>query len=198
MGLKYQNVSKTIDGIHAKVEELRKQLEPEDVHIVTVLDRGDLVEATVSKIGHTLLEGIGLVVVVLMLFLGSPRSALVVAVTIPLGARLHLCADERRPHVGEHALARRARLRHHRRRRDRRDREHPAPARGEAERVLDRGGRALRDQPGGAADLLRDPDHHHGLFPAVHADSGARRRCSRRWLSPSVLRCSVRCCARWA
>jgi cobalt-zinc-cadmium resistance protein CzcA len=84
MGLKYSNVSQVIDGIHAKVDELRKQLEADDVHIVTVLDRGDLVSATVSKIGHTLLEGIGLVIVVLMLFLGSPRSALVVAVTIPL------------------------------------------------------------------------------------------------------------------
>jgi cobalt-zinc-cadmium resistance protein CzcA len=84
MGLKYANVSETINGIHAKVEELRKQLEPDDVHIVAVLDRSDLVTATVSKIGHTLLEGIGLVIVVLMLFLGSPRSALVVAVTIPL------------------------------------------------------------------------------------------------------------------
>jgi cobalt-zinc-cadmium resistance protein CzcA len=83
-GLKYVNVSEVIAGIHAKVDELRKQLEPEDVHIVTVLDRGDLVAATVSKIGQTVLEGIGLVIVVLILFLGSPRSALVVAVTIPL------------------------------------------------------------------------------------------------------------------
>src|SRR5215471_4979425 len=84
MGLKYQNVSDTIDGIHAKVAELNKQLEPEDVHIVPVLDRGDLVAATVSKIGRTMIEGIGLVIIVLCLFLGSPRSALVVAVTIPL------------------------------------------------------------------------------------------------------------------
>src|SRR2546428_6599712 len=84
MGLKYTNVSQVIAGIHTKVDELRKQLEPDDVHLVTVLDRGDLVAATVSKIGHTVLEGIGLVIVVLMLFLGSPRSALVVAVTIPL------------------------------------------------------------------------------------------------------------------
>src|SRR5258708_26946017 len=84
MGLKYANVSEVIAGIHAKVDELRKQLEPEDVHIVTVLDRSDLVNATVSKIGHTLLEGIGLVIVVLMLFLGIPRSAQVVAVNIPL------------------------------------------------------------------------------------------------------------------
>src|SRR5712691_10859358 len=84
MGLKYSNVSEVIAGLHTKVEELRKQLEPDDVHIVTVLDRSDLVNATVSKIGHTVLEGIGLVIVVLILFLGSPRSALVVAVTIPL------------------------------------------------------------------------------------------------------------------
>src|SRR6516165_5148730 len=84
MGLKYSNVSEVIAGIHAKIDELRRQLEKDDVHIVTVLDRADLVDATVSKIGHTMLEGIGLVIVVLMLFLGSPRSALVVAVTIPL------------------------------------------------------------------------------------------------------------------
>src|SRR5499427_6177289 len=84
MGLKYSNVSDVIAGIHAKVEELRRQLEPQDVHIVPIIDRSDLVSATVSKIGHTVIEGIGLVIVVLMLFLGSPRSALVVAVTIPL------------------------------------------------------------------------------------------------------------------
>jgi cobalt-zinc-cadmium resistance protein CzcA len=84
MGLKYANVSEVIEGIHVKVDELNKDLGRDDVRIVPVLDRGDLVGATVSKIGHTLIEGIGLVIVVLMLFLGSPRSALVVAVTIPL------------------------------------------------------------------------------------------------------------------
>ena len=84
MGLKYTNVSDVIAGLHAKVEELRTQLEPQDVHIVPIIDRSDLVSATVSKIGRTVIEGIGLVIIVLMLFLGSPRSALVVAVTIPL------------------------------------------------------------------------------------------------------------------
>src|SRR5215475_6479083 len=49
MGLKYSNVSEVIAGIHAKVDELRKQLESDDVHIVTVLDRSDLVNATVTK-----------------------------------------------------------------------------------------------------------------------------------------------------
>ncbi len=128
-GLKYQNVSEVIDSIHAKVDELRKQLEPQDVHIVTVLDRGDLVAATVDKIGHTVTEGIGLVIIVLMLFLGSPRSALVVAVTIPLGRGFDLRADERDPYVGEHAVAGCTRFRRDCRRRDRGDGKHPAPSR---------------------------------------------------------------------
>ncbi|MGO9444931.1 MAG: efflux RND transporter permease subunit [Thiobacillaceae bacterium] len=36
------------------------------------------------KVSHTVLEGVGLVCIVLILFLGSPRSALIAAVTIPL------------------------------------------------------------------------------------------------------------------
>src|SRR5215813_10185480 len=56
MGLKYSNVSEVVNGIHAKVDELQKQLDADDVHIVTVLDRSDLVNATVSKIGRTLIE----------------------------------------------------------------------------------------------------------------------------------------------
>src|SRR5215470_9778095 len=84
MGLKYANVSEVIAGIHTKLDELRRELDPQDVHIVPILDRSDLVSATVSKIGRTVIEGIGLVIIALMLFLGSPRSALVVAVTIPL------------------------------------------------------------------------------------------------------------------
>ena len=40
-------------------------------------------QETVHKVSHTVLEGIGLVCIVLILFLGSPRSALIAAVTIP-------------------------------------------------------------------------------------------------------------------
>ncbi len=82
--LKYQNASEVLKGIHAKVEELQKQLAPQDVRIVSYIDRDDLVQATVSKVAHTLLAGIALVGLVLILFLGNPRSALIVAVTIPL------------------------------------------------------------------------------------------------------------------
>jgi heavy metal efflux system protein len=82
--LKYQNPSQTLAGIHAKVAELNGRLASMGVRIVPYIDRDDLVHATISKVGRTIAEGIGLVFLVLILFLGSPRSALVVAVSIPL------------------------------------------------------------------------------------------------------------------
>ena len=54
------------------------------VRIVPYIDRDDLVHATVEKVSRTVLEGVGFVVLILILFLGSPRSALVAAVTIPI------------------------------------------------------------------------------------------------------------------
>jgi len=82
--LKYENPSRVLDGVHAKVDELRKRLDAMDVRIVPYIDRDDLVHATVDKVAHAVVEGVGLVCIVLILFIGSPRSALVVAVTIPL------------------------------------------------------------------------------------------------------------------
>jgi cobalt-zinc-cadmium resistance protein CzcA len=82
--LKYQNPSQTLDGIHAKVIQLNQQMAKDGVGIVPYIDRDDLVKNTVSKVGRTIAEGVGLVFIVLILFLGSPRSALLVAVVIPL------------------------------------------------------------------------------------------------------------------
>jgi heavy metal efflux system protein len=82
--LKYQNPSETLKGIHAKVKELNVQLGREGVRIVPYIDRDDLVRATVHKVGRTIIEGIALVFLVLILFLGSPRSALVAGVSIPM------------------------------------------------------------------------------------------------------------------
>jgi len=82
--LKYQNPSQTLRGVHAKVIELNRALASDGVKIVPYIDRDNLVRETVHKVGQTILEGIGLVFLILILFLGSPRSALVVAVTIPL------------------------------------------------------------------------------------------------------------------
>jgi heavy metal efflux system protein len=82
--LKYQNPSETLRGIHARVAELNRRLASQDVRIVPYIDRDDLVRATVHKVGRTILEGISLVFLILILFLGSPRSALVAGVSIPL------------------------------------------------------------------------------------------------------------------
>jgi cobalt-zinc-cadmium resistance protein CzcA len=82
--LKYQNPSQTLKGIHAKVAELSQQLAKQNVRIVPYIDRDQLVHSTVNKVGRTIAEGIGLVFLVLIIFLGSPRSAFVVAVSIPM------------------------------------------------------------------------------------------------------------------
>jgi cobalt-zinc-cadmium resistance protein CzcA len=82
--LKYQNPSQTLRGVHAKVAELNVKLAADGVRIVPYIDRDDLVRATIHKVGRTILEGIALVFLILILFLGSPKSAAVVAVSIPL------------------------------------------------------------------------------------------------------------------
>src|SRR3984893_5390441 len=81
--LKESNPSRVLEGVHAKVAELNERLAADDVQIVPYYDRSDLVDQTISKVSHTILQGIGLVVIVLILFLGSPRSALIVGITIP-------------------------------------------------------------------------------------------------------------------
>jgi cobalt-zinc-cadmium resistance protein CzcA len=82
--LKHQNPSETLKGLHTKVAQLRKKLEPMGVTVVPYIDRDDLVHLTVRKVGRTIAEGITLVFVVLILFLGSPWGAFVVAVVVPL------------------------------------------------------------------------------------------------------------------
>ncbi|WP_431273091.1 efflux RND transporter permease subunit [Variovorax ureilyticus] len=82
--LKYENPSRVLEGVHRKVNELQAQLAPMGVKIVPYIDRDDLVHLTVEKVTHTVLEGMVLVSIVLVLFLGSPRSALVAAVAIPM------------------------------------------------------------------------------------------------------------------
>src|SRR5580700_2310759 len=68
--LKYQNPSETLRGIHAKVDELNRGLASDGVKIVPYIDRDNLVRATVHKVGRTILEGITLVFLILILFLG--------------------------------------------------------------------------------------------------------------------------------
>jgi cobalt-zinc-cadmium resistance protein CzcA len=82
--LKRQNPSIVLEGIHQAVFELNNGILPEDVKIHAFLDRTNLVNTTLNTVSHTLMEGMALVIVVLIVFLGSWRGALIVAITIPL------------------------------------------------------------------------------------------------------------------
>jgi cobalt-zinc-cadmium resistance protein CzcA len=73
----------TLQGIHAKVLELNDHLLPPGVKIAPFLDRSDLVRYTTHTVLHNLTEGILLVVVVLFVFLGNVRGAVIVGLTMP-------------------------------------------------------------------------------------------------------------------
>jgi cobalt-zinc-cadmium resistance protein CzcA len=73
----------TLEAIHAKVKELNEQILPPGVKVIPFLDRSDLVHYTTHTVLHNLTEGILLVSLILFLFLGNVRGALIVALTIP-------------------------------------------------------------------------------------------------------------------
>jgi cobalt-zinc-cadmium resistance protein CzcA len=82
--LKRENPSVVLEGVHKTVDELNNGILPEGVKIHAFLDRTQLVKTTLSTVSHTLMEGIALVIIVLIIFLGNWRGALIVAITIPL------------------------------------------------------------------------------------------------------------------
>jgi cobalt-zinc-cadmium resistance protein CzcA len=72
-----------LKGIEAKVKELNDHILPKGVKVVPFLDRSELIHLTTHTVLHNLSEGIILVVIILMLFLGNIRGAIIVALTIP-------------------------------------------------------------------------------------------------------------------
>jgi cobalt-zinc-cadmium resistance protein CzcA len=72
-----------LKGIEAKVKQLNDDILPKGVKVVPFLDRSDLVHFTTHTVLHNLTEGIILVVIILFLFLGNARGAVIVALTIP-------------------------------------------------------------------------------------------------------------------
>jgi cobalt-zinc-cadmium resistance protein CzcA len=77
------DAEKTLAHLHEKVDFVNRHVLPPGVKIVPYLDRSNLVTYTTHTVLHNLGAGIILVVVVLFLFLGNIRSALIVALTIP-------------------------------------------------------------------------------------------------------------------
>ena len=82
--LKKENPSAVLAGVHEAVEDLNENLLPEGVKVRAFLDRTNLVTTTLNTVSHTLLEGMTLVIIVLIIFLGNWKGALLVAITIPI------------------------------------------------------------------------------------------------------------------
>jgi len=81
--LKGQNPSQVLEGVHTQVQALNSGILPPDTRLVPYVDRTELVHTTVHRVSQTLIEGMGLVLLVLILFLGSARAAFIVAITVP-------------------------------------------------------------------------------------------------------------------
>src|SRR6266566_1286607 len=77
------NAQEALKVLEAKVKELNDHILPTGVKIVPFIDRSDLVRYTTHTVLHNLTEGMLLVVIVLFLFLGNLRGAILVALTIP-------------------------------------------------------------------------------------------------------------------
>ena len=84
-----------LERIHAEVDKLNNGgLLPKGVKVVPFLDRSKLVEYTVETVEHNLTEGVILVSIILFLFLGNVRGAIIVAITIPFALLFaSICLD---------------------------------------------------------------------------------------------------------
>ena len=85
LSLRGANARSTVEGIEAKIAELAPSL-PNGVHLEVFYNRGVLVNKAVDTVIHALGEAIALVLVLLLLFLGNLRAAVVVAIVLPLSA----------------------------------------------------------------------------------------------------------------
>jgi heavy metal efflux system protein len=88
-----------LQGIHQEVSKLNGTKDhpgilPRGVKVVPFLDRSDLVRFTVETVEHNLTEGVILVSIILFLFLGNVRGAIIVALTIPFALLFaSICLD---------------------------------------------------------------------------------------------------------
>ncbi len=183
-----------LEGIHAEVNKLNGDKDhpgilPKGVKIVPFLDRSDLVAYTVDTVEHNLTAGMLLVSIILFLFLGNVRGAIIVALTIPFALLFaSICLDL--SHIPANLLSLGALdfgmvvdgsvvmieniVRH------------LSPTR----RHPHAGAEDSRRRPRGAAPGLLRPRHHHHLLPAhLHPCRRSRAGSSSPWPGPSASLC---------
>lgn len=79
-----ENPSETLRGVREAVEELNRTGLPPGVRIRPIYDRTELVANTLRTVSRTLAEGLTVVFLVLLFFLGSLRAAVLTALVVPL------------------------------------------------------------------------------------------------------------------
>ncbi len=83
-----------LQGIHKETDALNNGILPKGVTVVPFLDRSKLVAYTVETVEHNLTEGMILVAIILFLFLGNVRGAIIVTLTIPFALMFaSICLD---------------------------------------------------------------------------------------------------------
>jgi cobalt-zinc-cadmium resistance protein CzcA len=83
-----------LKALHEKIQEMNDRILPKGVKIVPFIDRSDLVHFTSHTVLHNLTEGMILVSLILFLFLGNVRGAIIVAATIPFSLLFaSICLD---------------------------------------------------------------------------------------------------------
>lgn len=83
VGLRGADASAIVRGVKQRLEEIGPSLPP-GITISTFYDRSDLIRRATGTVTRALVEAMVLVLILLLLFLGELRAALVVAVTLPL------------------------------------------------------------------------------------------------------------------
>jgi cobalt-zinc-cadmium resistance protein CzcA len=85
LGLRGADTGAVVAGVRARLAELQTNL-PKGVTLHVFYDRADLIDRAVGTVRHALIEATVLIVVLLLLFLGDLRAAIVVALTLPFAA----------------------------------------------------------------------------------------------------------------
>jgi len=83
----YENTSAVIASVRDEVAAINRSL-PEGIRVVPFYDQADLVERAIATVRDALLEGGVLIVLVLLLFLGNIRSAVIVTTMLPVSVLL--------------------------------------------------------------------------------------------------------------
>ncbi|TGN20746.1 efflux RND transporter permease subunit [Leptospira idonii] len=78
------NPTEVIQSLKKKIKDINENILPKGAKLTLVYDRSNLVDHTIRTVGRTVLEGILFVLIILIFFMGSWSTALIVATTIPI------------------------------------------------------------------------------------------------------------------